>query len=226
VRQLKRLVCLLTLLMPMAAVGGDAGFWRLTLSGHQTFLFGSRNFGGGLKVPWEVVIEFQIDNGEYLLGHGRAKWIDRLSPVSYPDGLFDCHEVPGTYLDRNLVTHATPRVRLAAFPVAGALQDGRVQLKPGYESPGNYVAVTYECETGNPRADSWFPLAERGKQVLGKRQDVETRRTGDRQWVRVREVGSLPPEAQVDLPLQHGWTFERGERDGRWWVRYLLERTE
>jgi hypothetical protein len=202
------------------------GFWRLTLIGHQTFIFGDDFVGGGLRVPWRVALEFQVVNGSYRLGHGRAEWIDELAPYSRPAGWFDCRKVYGTYLDSNLVLHETPRVRLGAFPVAGDLRDGRVRLKPGYRSPGNYVAVTYECETSEPAANNWFGFAERGKQVLGKRQDVETRQDGDYRWVRVREVAGLPPDAQIDLPLQDGWAFERGEADGHWHVSYRLQRLQ
>ena len=210
------------LLVPMIAAGSEA--WRLTLSGHQSFVFGDDRLAAGLRVPWEVVIDFRVEAGEFLLGHGRARWIDRLDTISNPAGWFDCHKVPGTYLDSNLVMHETPRVRLAAFPVAGAVDGDRVQLKPGFSAPGNYIALTYECETGNPTASNWFPFAERGKQILGKRQDIEVRQEGDQQWVRVREVMSLPPEEMLELPLQDGWSFVRGAPDAPRYVSYQLRR--
>jgi hypothetical protein len=204
----------------------DETVWRLTLAGHHTYFFGDRNYGGGLRIPWEVVIEFGVVDGGFGYGHGRARWIDDIRSVSGPADWFDCRKVNGTYLDRNLNLHETPRVRLAAFPVAGAVHRDRVRLKPGYEPPGNYLAVTYECDTDNPAADSWFGLAERGKQVHGKRQDIETRREGAYQWVRVREVESLPPDGEIELPLVDGWVFEQGNETGRWRVVMRLDRLE
>ena len=152
--------------------------------------------------------------------------MDQVVPLSYPRGLFECDRVDGSYLDSNLALHDTPHVRFAAFPVAGSLRDRRVQLQPGYSSPGNYLAVTYECASANPIADNWFTVAERGKQVLGKRQDAETRRDTAGQVARVREVATLPPEYQLDLPLQDGWTFSRGSDDGATLVTYELRRLE
>jgi hypothetical protein len=219
---MKRASILGLMLLPMVAAGSDA--WRLTLNGHQSFVFGDDRLAGGLRVPWEVVIDFHVDDGEFLLGHGRARWIDKLDVISTPAGWFECRKVPGTYLDSNLVMHETPRVRLAAFPVAGAVDDGRVQLRPAFSTPGNYIALTYECETQNPTASNWFPFAERGKQILGKRQDIEIRQDGDHQWVRVREVMSLPPEEMLELPLRDGWTFVRGAPDAPRYVAYRLRK--
>lgn len=211
--------------IPGAGIAGE-NVWRLTLSGHHTYFFGDVNYGGGLRIPWEVVIEFGIVDGAYGYGNGRARWIDDIRAVSGPADWFDCRKVNGTYLDRNLNLHETPRVRLGAFPVAGAVHDGRVRLQPGYAPPGNYLAVTYECETDNPAADSWFGFAERGKQVHGKRQDIETRQRGAYQWVRVREVESIPPAGEIDLPLQDGWAFEQGSETGRRRVLMQLELVE
>lgn len=208
-----------------AAAAGD-GRWELRIAGHNTYLFGEPGIGGGLRIPWEVVIQFQVQDGEYQVGSGSARWQDRLVALSHPPGWFDCRQVEGTYLDSNLALHETPRVRFAAFPVAGEVRDGRVQLQPGYQPPGNYLAVTYECKTDNPRAYNWFPLAERGKQILGKRQDAEKTQDGDRQQVRVREVASLPPEGSVELPLEDGWRFTRGSADDDSLISYRLQRLD
>lgn len=207
------------------AAEGD-GAWQLEITGHQTFLFGEPTLGGGIRIPWEVVIEFDVGQGRFGVGSGRARWLDRSNAISRPSGWFDCAQVEGSYLDSNLALHETPRVRFAGFPVAGAVRDGRVELQPAYQPPGNYLAVTYRCETENPIAENWFALAERGKQVLGKRQDSETTRDGDRQSARVREVASLPPEGLLDLPLSDGWLFVQGAPDSDRFVRFSLRRSE
>jgi hypothetical protein len=221
------LVCLCGLLFapPLLAAQGD-GAWRLRITGHQTFLFGESILGGGIRIPWEVVIEFEVQQGRYRLGSGSARGLDRAEAVSHPAGWFDCQQVEGSYLDSNLAMHQTPRVRFAGFPVAGEVRDGRVILQPGYEPPGNYLAVTYRCEAVNPLADNWFAFAERGKQVFGKRQDAETREDGGRLSARVREVASLPPEGALDLPLIDGWRFVQGREAADRQVRFALNRLE
>ncbi|HOP17009.1 MAG: hypothetical protein KDI22_12840 [Gammaproteobacteria bacterium] len=202
------------------------GQWQLRISGHNSYLFGERDLGGGLRIPWEVVIQFVVQDGEYQAGSGRARWIDEVVPLSFPDAWFSCRQVDGTYLDSNLALHDTPRVRFPVFPVNGEIRNGLVQLQPGYEPPGNYLAITFACDTDNPLADAWFALAERGKQVMGKRQDAEKQRDGDRQRVRVREVAVLQPEARVEIPLQAGWTFAQGTQDDPHAFIYRLQRID
>jgi len=208
------LLCLMVLAAGTAAADDGEERWTLTLSGHHSYFFGEGGFGGGIRVPWEVVIEFGISAGHYRLGSGRARWLDKVEPLSGPAGWFDCRLVDGTYLDSSLTLHETPRVRFAAFPVAGEVRDGRIALHPGYRPPGNYLAITYECETDPSVAENWLARAELGKQILGKRQDAEKRRDGARQVVRVREVATLPPESSIDLPLQDGWALTLGAPDG------------
>jgi hypothetical protein len=177
-------------------------------------------------VPWEVVIEFDISGGEVGVATGTARWLPQAMPVSAPPGWFDCRQVEGSYLDSNLQLHQTPRVRFAAFPVAGRFEQGRVTLQPGYRPPGNYLAVTYRCEAASAVGDNWFAVAERAKQVHGKRQDVELRDDPAQRAARVREVAALPPERAIELPLTDGWSFTEGDADSQRWVRYRLQRIE
>lgn len=217
------MICLVMLLLTFPA-SADEQRWQLKISGHRSFLFGEEILGGGLRFRWEVLIDFAIRDDTYHLGSGSARWLDQVDPLSHPEGWFNCRQVEGTYLDSNLTLHETPRLRFTAFPVAGHLEQGRIRLRPAYNSPGNYLAVTYECVTDNPIADNWFAFAERGKQVLGKRQDAETRAEHDRRSARVREVASLPPASELTVPLQDGWTFAQGGEDGPSSARYLLQR--
>jgi hypothetical protein len=212
-----------------AAAGTDEpaeGYWELHIGGHQTFLFGERGFGGGVRVPWEVVIGFDISDGELGVATGTARWLPQAMPVSAPAGWFDCRQVEGSYLDSNLQLHQTPRVRFAAFPVAGRIDRGRVTLQPGYRPPGNYLAVTYRCVAASAVGDNWFAVAERAKQVHGKRQDVELRDDATQRSARVREVAALPPERAIELPLTDGWSFTEGDANSQRWVRYRLQRVE
>ncbi len=208
---------------PLAAAEID-GRWRLTITGHNTYLFGEPQLGAGLRMPWEVVIGFQVSDGAYSLGNGRARLLGEAEPLSHPPGWLSCRQVQGTYLDSSLTLHETPRIRFAVFPVAGEVDGQEVTLLPGYRPPGNYLAVTYECETRDARASNWFTFAERGKQVLGKRQDAERQIDGDYRHARVREVIALPPEGGLTLPLVDGWRFTRGASDANSWISYLLSR--
>lgn len=210
---------------PLAAAEID-GRWRLTIAGHNTYLFGEPQLGAGLRMPWEVVIGFRVNDGAFEVGHGRARLIGEATPLSHPPGWLSCLQVSGTYLDSSLTLHETPRIRFAAFPVAGEVNGQEIILRPGYRPPGNYLAVTYECETRDPRASEWFAFAERGKQVLGKRQDAERRVDGDLRHVRVREVATLPPEGSLTLPLIDGWQFTRGSADDDSWISYRLSREQ
>jgi hypothetical protein len=208
---------------PLAAAGID-GRWRLTISGHTTYRYGEPQLGAGLRMPWEVVIGFQVSDGVFALGHGRAQLTGEAAQLSHPPGWLSCRQVQGSYLDSSLTLHETPRIRFAAFPLAGEVDGHEVTLLPGYQPPGNYLAVTYECETRDARASNWFTFAERGKQVLGKRQDAERRVDGDYRHARVREVATLPPEGSLTLPLVDGWRFSRGSADDDNWVSYRLSR--
>lgn len=209
---------------PQAIAAEVDGRWRLTISGHNTYYFGEPQLGGGLRIPWEVDIGFRVSAGGYEIGNGRARIIGEPVAISHPPGWVQCEKVHGSYLDSSLTLHETPRIRFAAFPVAGDVSDGYVELRPAYRPPGNYLAVTYECTLRDSRASHWFALAERGKQVLGKRQDAEKRVDGELLSARVREVVVLPPEASLTLPLIDGWRFTRGSSDDERHAVYRLAR--
>ncbi len=219
-----RAVLLLACVVAGGAFAATDGQWQLDISGHNTYLYGEPQLGGGLRIPWQVTIRFRISGGEFEHGNGSARMVGEPVALSHPPGWVQCDKVHGSYLDSSLTLHQTPRVRFAAFPVAGEVVDGSVELRPGYRPPGNYLAVTYECALRDNRGSHWFALAERGKQVLGKRQDVEKRVDGDLLQARVREVVGLPPAGVLTLPLQHGWEFAQGSGDDDTRVRYRLSR--
>lgn len=217
------LMGLLAVARPLWAEDIDGG-WRFTLSGHNTYLYGEPDLGGGLRMRWEVVIEFDIRDGVFVAGNGRSHWIGPPQALSNPVGWFRCTQVEGSYLDSNLNLHETPHARFTAFPVVGEVQAQTVTLRPAYGIPGNYLAVTYECASEQAPGDNWFAVAERGKQTMGKRQDAERVGHDGVPRVRVREVVGLPPDASVELPLSDGWTFATGGDDDYSPVRYRLQR--
>jgi hypothetical protein len=211
-----------------AVLAADAadGRWRLIISGHQTFVYGDQILAGGLRVPWETVIDFKVAGGRYQLGQGRARWLGEVQPYSQPPGWFHCELTEGTYLDRSLHLQETPWVRYQAFPVAGAIDNGNVVLRADLEPPGNYLALTYRCESDNPAAVEWFPFASRGRQEQGRRQDAVRQTDGDHRSVAIREVGPLPPAGTLTLPLREGWFLRVGADDELDSVTYRLERRE
>ena len=228
-RQLCRFTLTCALFLSGIAASADAsrdGLWELRIEGHHTFVFGERGFGGGIRVPWEVVIGFDVVDGDATVASGTSRWLDQAEPTSAPPGWFACSAVDGSYLDSNLQLHQTPRVRFAAFPVAVRVDGDSVVLQPGYRPPGNYLAVTYVCESTETASGNWFAVAERAKQVHGKRQDVELRERDGQRSVRVREVAVLPPERRIELPLLDGWSFIEGDEQSLRYMRYRLQRIE
>ena len=61
---------------------------------------------------------------------------------------------------------------MPAFPVAGAVEGQDVVLRADLDASGNYLALTYQCDSDNPAAVEWFAFASRGRQEQGRRQDA------------------------------------------------------
>jgi hypothetical protein len=207
-----------------AAPGGADGRWRLVISGHNTFVYGDQILAAGLRIPWEVVIDFSIADGQYRLGQGSAQWLPEVSSYSHPPGWFRCELNDGTYLDRSLNLQDTPWVRYQAFPVAGAVEGGEVVLRADLDASGNYLALTYQCDSDNPAAVEWFTFASRGRQEQGRRQDAVQSTEGDHRHVEIREVGALPPRGTLRLPLREGWFLQVGGDDELDAISYRLQR--
>jgi hypothetical protein len=202
------------------------GRWRLTISGHMTFVYGDRILAGGLRIRWETVIDFSVGDGQYRLGQGRSRWMPPAESYSKPPGWFRCELTDGTYLDRSLSLQDTPWVRYQAFPVAGAVDDGQIVLRADLDATGNYLALTYRCESRNPAAEDWFAFASRGRQEQGRRQDAVRQVEGDYRSVQIREVGPLPPAGTLTMPLRAGWFLTIGGDDELDAVTYRLERRD
>lgn len=219
--RLRSLILLLSALWLSPAVAGQ---WRLTIEGHHRFVFGERPLHGYVQIPWEVQIEFRVQQGEFSAGVGSARWLERVTTGGRPDGWIDCHLEPGSFLDAGLHLQQMPRVRLARFPVAGALEGDSLQLVPGYEPPGNFLAIQYSCTTDRPAAEEWFTFAQRARNEEGKRQGAETSERNGRRSAMVREVKTLPPGGPLTLPLQDGWYFREGTPDAVYFAQYRLQR--
>ena len=219
----RAVLCLLSGLSS-ATDTADDGDWRLTIDGHHRFVFGDQVLQGYVQIPWRVDLEFSIVDGRFAGGSGAARWVDRVSSGSRPVDWFACRLLTGSYLDANLKLREMPRVRFARFPLAGALRDGTVELKPGYSLPGNYLAVRYGCETQREGAGNWFVFATRARNEEGKRQDAKTREQGNAREARVNEVKALPPLEGLSLPLRDGWFFHQGHEEADYFARFQLRR--
>ena len=202
----------------------QAAQWRLSIDGHHRFVFGEPRLEGYVQIPWEVTIDFTVDGDSFSAGVGNARWLDKVTTGSAPQDWVECHLIAGSFLDADLHLRQLPRVRLARFPVAGAVEGAKLVIKPGYVQPGNYLAIQYSCSSDNPAANEWFLFAQRARNELGKRQDAETREAGDHRSAVVREVKPLPPEGELNLPLLDGWFFQQGTPDADYYARYRLQR--
>lgn len=228
---MSRLLCFLlcVLLLPVlliqaAFAASEDGKWRLNISGHHRFVFGDRVLHGFVQIPWEVSIEFAVRDGVFQRGVGSARWIDKVSTGSRPQGWISCELEEGSYLDAGLHLREMPRVRFAAFPLSGELADGVLKLQPGYQLPGNYLAIRYHCVTEQPAAVEWFLFASRSRNEEGKRQDAELRESGSHREASINEVQVLPPEEGLSLPLRDGWYFQQGDPQANYYARYSLQR--
>jgi len=201
-----------------------ADSWELKIHGHHRYVFGDVILQGFVELPWEVSVNFTVDQGRFVAGSGLAQWKGGAKKGSHPPQWFSCELLEGSYLDPNLKLLEMPRVRFSRFPIAGDLDQGLLTIRPGYEVPGNYLAIRYGCETRDPGAVEWFLFASRSKNEEGKRQDAELNEQGDYRSAVIREVKVLPPNDVISLPLQDGWSFQQGHQDADYFAVYELKR--
>lgn len=209
---------------PASGTDNDLERWRLSIEGHRTFVFGDGRLGAGLRIRWRSEIRFVLKAGEFLSGRGESAWIAPVENYSHPPSWFECRLTDGTFLDRNLKLRHTPWVRYPQFAVAGRVNDSEVELLPAMTGPGNFLAVTYRCQSDNPIADNWFTFAARARQEGGRRQDANTGREGDRRWAEIKEVRLIAPNAGLRLPLRDGLVLAVGAHDSLDRTEYRLQR--
>ena len=198
--------------------------WELKIHGHHRYVFGDVILQGYVQLPWEVSISFTVDQGKFVAGSGLAQWQGGATNGSHPPQWFNCELLEGSYLDPNLKLLEMPRVRFSRFPIAGTIEQGQLTISPGYEVPGNYLAIRYGCETRDPGAVEWFLFASRSKNEEGKRQDAEINEQGEYRSAVIREVKVLPPNDVVSMPLQDGWSFQQGHQEADYFATYQLKR--
>ena len=220
-RMYKPFLILLSIIAPSVWA---ADSWELKIHGHHRYVFGDVILQGFVELPWEVSVNFTVDQGRFVAGSGLAQWKGGAKKGSHPPQWFSCELLEGSYLDPNLKLLEMPRVRFSRFPIAGDLDQGLLTIRPGYEVPGNYLAIRYGCETRDPGAVEWFLFASRSKNEEGKRQDAEISEKGNYRSAVIREVKVLPPNDVISLPLQDGWSFQQGHQDADYFAIYELKR--
>lgn len=215
----------LLVLVPFSAQAQiQDGEWLLTVEGNELMVFGTSRLAGGLRVQWQTQWTFVVDQGRFKSGSGSSQLINEPEPFSRPGHMFECTSEEGTFVSASQQIHTTPHVRLAGFPVAGAVEKGQVILESTVDFPGNYVAVVYRCETENSVGDIWL---QRGPLVgleRARRQNAETRTENGKYLARIKEVRMIPPQGRITVPLIDGWTMESVDDTRERAVSYSLKR--
>ena len=205
-RLVRRLLLLhAILLLPLTVFAEDLnGEWRLSITGTNLFFYGTRMLTAGLIQDWEVVIDFQVKNNQFDLGTGSARLIGEPQPFSRPEGMFECRSTDGVYLDRGLHEVGTPHIRYAGFPVAGQVSNGQVLLKPDVQYIGNFIAMMYECSTGDDLGDVWHDRGRLSALERSKRLDAKRSVENEVYKVNVKELQFVEPRGEFEIPLQDG----------------------
>ena len=213
---------LCALLFIAAGAAAEDGDWRLKISGSNLFFYGTSRLTAGVRQDWEVDITFSVRGGGFEVGSGAGRLAGEPTPYSKPEGMFECAAVTGGYLDRGLNIVATPRMRYEGFPVAGRVVGGYVELRPGVEYIGNFIAMMYECGTDDKLADIWLERGERSALERAKRLGASPRREDGRAIVNVKEVQPIAPRGVIELPLVDGYRFRLHDQSAMSEATYML----
>ncbi len=219
---LRLLILLIVTMQPVHAQVD--GRWKLTIEGSDRLEFGTENLAGGLIIPWLSELEFTIKNGVFNQGTGSARLLPDIRAYSRPEEMFECEKVKGIFASNSGQSFSTPHLRYKAFPMLGKVIDGRVQLLPYLEYPGNYYAVLYRCSTSDTRGSFWLERAPRVARELSRRQNAEEEVSDSLYTVKVKEVKTVPPGPDIDLPLIDGLNFTLVEEYGLRKLEYTLRR--
>jgi hypothetical protein len=221
-----RALCLLIVTIQSAHAGDVDGRWQLSIEGEDRLEFGSEMLAGGIRLSWVTVLDFTIENGLFVLGSGVANLHPAIESYSRPEKLFACHDVEGVFASRSGQSFHTPHLRYQSFPVVGRVENGSVQLNPRLDYPGNYYAVLYECTTTSAQGEWWIERSPRIARELGKRQNAQVKREHDTFSANIKEVKTIEPGPDLDLPLIDGLTFSISQDFGLRRMTYHLHRLD
>jgi hypothetical protein len=219
---LKLLILLMLTIQPVYA--GVDGRWKLLISGHDQLEFGSRFLAGGLTLGWQSILDFSIRDGRFEIGTASARLMPNVDAFSNPPAVFDCSQVSGIFANRSGNSFSTPHLRYQAFPLAGRVIDGKVELTPFLEYPGNYYAIMYQCETSDERGANWAEMAPRIGLELGRRQNAQIDVDEGRYTAKIKQVKVIAPGPRLELPLIDGFELAVEENYGARKLRYQLQR--
>lgn len=226
--QLIRSLVLLILIIQQAHAAalddGLDGRWQLTIRGHDQLEFGTEHLAGGVLIDWISVLDFTIENGQFLVGSGTAQLLPGMTAVSRPAEVFECEQENGIFASNSGQSFSTPHLRYSAFPMVGRVRNNKVQLMPHLEYPGNYYALLYKCVTEDSLGSFWLDNSPRYARELSKRQNASMS-TGDSRFsARIKEVKNIPPGPELILPLVDGLEFSLTQEHGMRKLDYSLRR--
>jgi len=200
------------------------GRWRLTISGQDQIEFGTEHLAGGLHINWQTDLEFSISQGQFTQGTGSAKLDPEVTTFSRPEDMFDCHQVIGSFVSSSGISFSTPHLRFQAFPMTGKVINGKVQLNPFLEYPGNYYAVLYECQTQDSLGSFWLENSPRIARELSKRQDAMLKSDDKTYQASIKQVKNIAPGPEIIIPLQDGYELSLTQEYGLRKLHYQLKR--
>jgi hypothetical protein len=194
------------------------------INGTDRLEFGSRFLAGGLDLEWQSILEFSVLDGRFELGTAKAQLMPNVEAFSNPPGMFDCSQVSGTFASRSGNSFSIPHLRYQGFPLTGRVIDGKVELTPFLEYPGNYYAIMYRCETADERGEVWADSAIRIARELGRRQNAEVETDNGRYRATIKEVKVIAPGPKLEIPLNDGFELALEQNYGARKLRYQLRR--
>lgn len=206
------------------------GEWELRINGKDNLEFGTQFLAGGLTVKWTVSLLFRVKDGQYILGTGIAKLNSNVEPFSRPEKLFECDNIPGTYVSRNGQIFKTPHLRYLSFPVSGQVQLKKpnsptmMKLVHGMEYPGNYYGVLFECKTKNDLGENWLVQSPRVSKEKASRQSIDTHEADGFYVAKIKQVKAVAPGPELMIPMIDQWQMTFSDSFGESSYHYQLIR--
>lgn len=219
---IKSLILLILIIQSVHA--SNDGRWRLSLLGFDRVEFGTEHMAGGLGIQWQAHLEFTVKDGLFVQGTGTAELLPEISTYSRPENMFECKQVTGTFASNSGRSFSTPHLRYQAFPMLGKVTGNKIRLNPYLDYPGNYYAVLYECQTDNSMGSFWLDQSPRIARELSKRQNASVEFGDSVYSANIKEVRTIPPGPELELPLIDGLSFSVSQEYGLRKLTYQLDR--